>query len=488
MSDTITQAFVAALSRLTTVVLEDEELRRRLRHLAQAVLDATLPLPAEPTATNAPEEVEQTEVGDIRERSPAEASPETCQPVSCDSSASKNQQTAVPIAATPADEPLKRDAAAFAPVIVADPVEIPAAVETQNRGSANDESSKPNSVVVIPLVTASDVAKTSELKAIKRPLEDSALDALCDEMMAAVVSQPVVSKSVDEEVHEDSPKSGADPSLSGEQAASLLTFAKQTPKPKDWSNYSPTSKGTFKYAGKGTPKKSMQNVATPIASKKLDQQQKLLSQIKFELEKLTTEPTLTVDHWKTIAGSVTKLVNNGLPANDRALRSLLAPHIDDLPDLDVPVERLMEVAREIELAAHDDPSLRNDRKQEIITPEVIKAAELMNGSSMVFIGGDPRARPEQLLKNSLKLKELYWIPTKHHRSSTTEFEHFVKLDDVSVVLLAIRWASHSYGAVRAYCNKHGKCLVRLPGGYNPAQVALQIISQCSDRLKNRSDS
>lgn len=490
MSDTITQAFVAALSRLTTVVLEDDELRRRLRQLAQAVLDATLPLPAEPaeaTATNAAE---------------------ACQSVGCDSIATQTQQPAAPLVATPADEPLKFDTAAVAPVIVADPVELPAKRESapeiatvaaeartqasavlsqQNTRSVNDGCGQPKSVVAIHTVTASDVAKGFETKSVNRPTEDSALDALCDELMAAAVSKPVASKSVDKDVCEAPPKPIVDPGLSAEQAASLLTFAKQTPKSKDWSSYSPPpTKGMFK--GKGASKKPIQNVASPIASKKLAQQQQLLGQIKFELEKLTTEPALAVDHWKTIAGCVTKLVNNGLPASDRALRNLLAPHIDDLPDLDMPVERLMEVAREIESAAHDDPSHRTDRKHEIITPEVIKAAALMNGSSMVFIGGDPRARPEQLLKNSLKLKELYWIPTRHHRSSTTEFEHYVSRADVSVVLLAIRWASHSYGDVRAYCNQYGKCLVRLPGGYNPAQVALQIISQCSDRLKDRSDS
>ena len=52
-----------------------------------------------------------------------------------------------------------------------------------------------------------------------------------------------------------------------------------------------------------------------------------------------------------------------------------------------------------------------------------------------------------------------------------------------VVALAIRWASHSFGDVRAFCDRHGKPLVRLPGGYNPNQVATQILAQCSERLR-----
>ena len=55
--------------------------------------------------------------------------------------------------------------------------------------------------------------------------------------------------------------------------------------------------------------------------------------------------------------------------------------------------------------------------------------------------------------------------------------------DVAVVLLAIRWASHSYGDVIKFCEETGKPLVRLPAGYNPNQVAAQIMSQCGSRLR-----
>jgi len=40
--------------------------------------------------------------------------------------------------------------------------------------------------------------------------------------------------------------------------------------------------------------------------------------------------------------------------------------------------------------------------------------------------------------------------------------------------------------VREFCEKYGKPLVRLPGGYSTNQVAVQIMQQCSDRLSNDS--
>jgi hypothetical protein len=82
------------------------------------------------------------------------------------------------------------------------------------------------------------------------------------------------------------------------------------------------------------------------------------------------------------------------------------------------------------------------------------------------------------------LRELSWIETKEHQSITA-FEPTIGRPDVALVLLAIRWSSHTFGEVKQYCDRHGKPLVRLPGGYNPNQVAVQILSQCSEKLGGR---
>ena len=53
---------------------------------------------------------------------------------------------------------------------------------------------------------------------------------------------------------------------------------------------------------------------------------------------------------------------------------------------------------------------------------------------------------------------------------------------MAAVLLAIRFASHSFGDARTFCDRHGKPFVRLPAGYGPNQVARQILDQAGDRL------
>jgi hypothetical protein len=102
--------------------------------------------------------------------------------------------------------------------------------------------------------------------------------------------------------------------------------------------------------------------------------------------------------------------------------------------------------------------------------------------AIVLIGGDRRPGAFNAIKEAFGLSELYWITTQEHES-IDHFEPYVARPDVAVVLLAIRWTSHSYGEVSAFCDRYGKPLVRLPGGYNPNQVAAQIMSQCSDRLR-----
>ena len=74
------------------------------------------------------------------------------------------------------------------------------------------------------------------------------------------------------------------------------------------------------------------------------------------------------------------------------------------------------------------------------------------------------------------------VATREHQS-IEGFEAYIARADVAVVLLAIRWSSHSFGDIKAFCDRHGKPLVRLPAGYHPNQVALQVVSQCSGRLK-----
>lgn len=185
--------------------------------------------------------------------------------------------------------------------------------------------------------------------------------------------------------------------------------------------------------------------------------------------------------WEEAVAVVERLVADGLPPSSRELRDVLLPVLDDMPEMDDPPPGVRLVLREIDrYLATRTVNPPTATPSEPIT-EVREAARLLSGRSAVLIGGVRRPQAQEMLRKSLGLHELIWIATREHQA-IRGFEAKIARPEVAVVLLAIRWSSHSFGDVKLFCDRHGKPLVRLPGGYNPAQVASQILAQCSDQL------
>lgn len=218
------------------------------------------------------------------------------------------------------------------------------------------------------------------------------------------------------------------------------------------------------------------------SSQKTKQRRKLLGKVRHKLTLITEEPEQAEAHCAILAETIDELVQGGLPPSNRELRDLLLPVIDDLPELPATPPGFELVLREIDryLATTPSPPGTPSAAGQA-TPEVRLAARALEGKSIVLIGGENRPGAAQSLESAFRLKELIWVATREHQS-IDGFEAPIARTDVAVVLLAIRWTSHSYGDVKYFCEKHGKPLVRLPAGYNPNQVAVQILSQCGDKL------
>jgi hypothetical protein len=190
----------------------------------------------------------------------------------------------------------------------------------------------------------------------------------------------------------------------------------------------------------------------------------------------------TDQDWQEVIGAVDEMVGDGVPPSHREVRDLLLPVIDDLPDRgDLPPGFRL-VLREIDRSLATTATNPEATSAHEPTAEVKESARLLKGRSVVLIGGDRRPEAEASLVRALSLRELVWIETKEHQP-VASFESAIARPEVALVLLAIRWSSHSFGEVRQSCDRLGKPLVRLPGGYNPNQVAAQILSQCGERLR-----
>lgn len=122
--------------------------------------------------------------------------------------------------------------------------------------------------------------------------------------------------------------------------------------------------------------------------------------------------------------------------------------------------------------------------------EIIKSGSgmqtsILRGKRVLLLGGDPRSHQQKAIENQLELDQLKWFGT---RKSTAlgRLQRIVANETCDCVVLALRWASHSYSEVALICRHRGIPFLRLPGGISPAQIAHQAGMQISHRLQTKS--
>jgi hypothetical protein len=224
------------------------------------------------------------------------------------------------------------------------------------------------------------------------------------------------------------------------------------------------------------------------ARRRIKQRKKLLGKVQHKVSQVQEHPERADEEWRILAATVDELVADRLPPSSRELRELLLPVLSDKeqrPNLPDAPQGFLLVLREIERFLETCPPADAeiaDRPAMEATAEVQEVARLLEGRSLVLIGGECRKPQQQTLEAAFKLRELIWLETREHQS-IAGFEPYIARPDVAVVVLAIRWTSHSCGEAKEFCDQYGKPFVRLPGGYNVNQVAAQIMNQCSGRLQ-----
>ncbi len=216
-----------------------------------------------------------------------------------------------------------------------------------------------------------------------------------------------------------------------------------------------------------------------------ERQRALLEDLRTRIRHIKNPGEASGQDWNAVVLAAADIVAAGVKPSNRELRDLLLPVIDELPDLEGSPPGFRLVLREVDryLATRQTPMTAVASYSP--TGEVDQAASLLSGHSVVLIGGVRHPDAQKLLRTALRLKDVVWIETREHQS-IKRFESAIARADVALVLLAIRWSSHAFGDVRQYCDRYGKPLVRLPGGYSPNQVAAQIVTQAGEQLRGNS--
>ena len=205
-----------------------------------------------------------------------------------------------------------------------------------------------------------------------------------------------------------------------------------------------------------------------------------LKRIHYHTQRVTSGNGTDHD-WQTIAQVANEMVNDGVPPSNREIRDALLPVIDFLPRSDGFPLAFQLVLRETEKYRAGKDVRSSSQDEAVPTAEVQAVRKFLAATSLVIIGGECRGPAQQALKEAFALEDVVWLDSREHRS-IERFKPYVARADVKVVALLIRWSSHSYGELKRFCDGHGKLFVRLPAGYNPSQVANQIMMQCGDLL------
>ncbi len=182
-------------------------------------------------------------------------------------------------------------------------------------------------------------------------------------------------------------------------------------------------------------------------------------------------------HWHRIREEIEALSAAGVPPSNVELRAALLPVVDYFPtddDFRTPPVRLVlrEIHRYLQQQRAATPV---ETEQKVVFSAVKKVRAMLEGKEVVLIGGDERLYNKQAIEEAFGC-HLTWVPTRPHESLDL-FIPYVSRPRVALVMLAIRWSSHSYAGIADLCKQYGKPFIRLPGGYNPNQIAMQILAQ-----------
>lgn len=188
--------------------------------------------------------------------------------------------------------------------------------------------------------------------------------------------------------------------------------------------------------------------------------------------------------WHKVENAASAFLEAGGQASDPGLIEVLAPVAEFVPESMLqgePFSIIMAYLDERLTQEEEGDGAESAAPARRVTDELLRARELLRGKTIVLLGGICRPKSKRLIERELELKELVWLSSGHH-ASIAPFEDAIARPDVGAVLMMIRWSSHSFEGVQEFCIRHNKPYVRVPAGYNPSQLAHQILLQQGKRL------
>lgn len=114
--------------------------------------------------------------------------------------------------------------------------------------------------------------------------------------------------------------------------------------------------------------------------------------------------------------------------------------------------------------------------------KVQEVRALLDGGSIVIIGGEPRQDAVDRISDAFLPARVDWVQLTEHGSGEP-MRAPISRPDTRLVLILIKLTGHLHAEeARSYARQAGKSLVFLPAGYNPEQIAEQVLDQAHQKL------
>ena len=112
-------------------------------------------------------------------------------------------------------------------------------------------------------------------------------------------------------------------------------------------------------------------------------------------------------------------------------------------------------------------------------PDILTVRQLLSGKHVVMLGGTVLPHHHQAIEAAFDIT-LEWLPEARYASG---LQAGVRVGPhTALVILAIRWMSHSHTSIREAAKAYGIPFVLHPAGLNPTSLAHHIVRQAGKRL------
>jgi hypothetical protein len=182
-----------------------------------------------------------------------------------------------------------------------------------------------------------------------------------------------------------------------------------------------------------------------------------------------------------VVDAIERLVVAGAPPSSLELRTVLVPVRTFLPAAEDEASSYGRVLRELDAHLARKAAEPDEDIAAVASAEVGEVRALIAGTSMVLIGGARRVEAEAAIREAFGLDSVVWMSIEED-PSPAQLERAIRRNEVSVVLLLVRWARHAYTDAKELADRHGKSFIWVEGGYNPNGLANDILEQASERL------